>query len=171
MVVALWTTSSERKLKARAEGAILVLTGNGTLTYYVGITILNTGLRPLKVTMVGWRSGWIRRGPAALRYRHGVQITEAPIGKQVPFILQPSETGTVFVSLADMKLGQNTPAANEIFRRSIPLLGNAPLAVEVAISGRKMLNGRVRDDLAKFLRTNKHASLEEEDAVEAPGGG
>jgi hypothetical protein len=75
VVVSLWIALSGRALKARGSAGIRVhFIGDGTPgTYTVGIEVENIGLRPFHVTSVGWQTGWMLRGPKALRYRFAIQ--------------------------------------------------------------------------------------------------
>lgn len=167
VAVSLWVVFSERAMKARGSAGIMVhFIGDGTPgTYMVGITVLNIGLRPFEVSSVGWRTGWLWRGPDVLRYRFAIQRTDMMLHQRPgPHIVDPGRNEGFYTSVQDMKQSNSEESRTELFKRKVPVLGDAPIRAMVNITGRKPLFIRVSDDLANFLRTGDHASTTTENA-------
>lgn len=167
VVVSLWIALSGRALKARGSAGIRVhFIGDGTPgTYTVGIEVENIGLRPFHVSSVGWRTGWMQRGPKALRYRFAIQNTSMMLNERPgPHIVDPGRNEGWYTRVADMKGANSEESRAELFVRKVPVLGYAPIRAIVNITGRKPLCTKVSDDLADFLRTGEHASTTADDA-------
>jgi hypothetical protein len=166
VVVSLWIALSGRALKARGSAGIRVhFIGDGTPgTYTVGIEVLNIGLRPFHVNSVGWRTGWMQRGPEPLRYRFALQNTSMMLNQRPgPHIVDPGRNEGWYTLVADMKGANSEESRSELFVRKLPILGFAPIRAVVNITGRKPLYIKVSDDLADFLRTGEHASTTAEE--------
>ncbi len=158
--VSLWIVISERTMQARGSAGIRVMfAGDGTPgQYMVGIEVLNTGVRPFQVSSVGWRTGWFSRGPSAIRFRFAIQNPSVMVNQRVvPVIVEPGRNEGFYTLLADMKNAAGQAGANELFRRSLAVLGDCPIWAMVNITGRKPLLIRVKGELAAFLRTHDHA--------------
>lgn len=163
VAVSLWIVRSERQLRAKATAGIrMFFVGDGSPgVYIVGVTILNTGLRPLRVTSTGWRTGWIGRGAQAFKHRFAVQNTSiVEYGKRPPFVIEPGMEESVYTTVEDMKRGArvNAEAHKELFERHNRILGHAPIHAVISFTGRPALHVPVEPALATFLRTNHHAN-------------
>lgn len=163
VLVSLWIVRSERQLRAKATAGIrIIFMGDGSPgVYLVGVSILNTGMRPVRVTSTGWRTGWLPRGPKAMRYRFAMQNTSLlQHGKSPPFVIEPGMEEVVLTSVQDMKAGMasNSAAHKDLFDRKVRVLGDAPIFAAVSFTGRPVLNVKVEPSLADFLRTNEHPS-------------
>jgi hypothetical protein len=167
VVISLWVVLSERAMRARGYANIMItFIGDGTPgTYLVGIQVLNAGVRPFQVTSVGWRTGWLRRGPKALQFRYAIQNTSIMLNQRPgPHIVDPGREEGFYTPVADMKRSNNDESRTELFGRKLPILGEAPVRGIVNISGRKPLYVKVSKDLAHFLRTGDHASTTADEA-------
>lgn len=167
VVLSLWVVLSERAMRARGWAGIMVsFIGDGTPgTYLVGIHVLNAGLRPFQVTSVGWRTGWLRRGPKSFQYRYAIQNTSMMLNqKPGPHIVEPGREEGFYTPVADMKTSNSDESRSVLFKRKLPILGKAPIRGIVNITGRKPLFVKVSKDLANFLRTGEHASTTAENA-------
>lgn len=170
VTVSLWVVLSERSMRGRASSGIRVMfAGDGTPgIYMVAIETLNTGLRPFQVTSVGWRTGWLSRGPKSLRYRFAIQNTSMMLHQRPgPHIVEPGRNEAFYSRVSDMKQHGRGDAGDEMFRHKMRFLGDAPIWAMVNITGRKPLYARVSDELALFLRTNQHASTTDDEPAEA----
>jgi hypothetical protein len=166
VAVSLWVVQSERQLQAKVTAGIrITFVGDGSPgVYWVGVTIVNTGMRAIRVTSTGWRTGWLSRGPSALTFRHAVQNTSlVNLGKRPPFVVEPGMQESVFTSVADMKGGNNPEAHADMFERRLPVLGDAPIQAVVNITGRNPVRVAVEPSLARFLRTMDHANTTADD--------
>lgn len=168
VAVSLWVVASERAMKARGSAGIMIsFIGDGSPgTYMVGVEVLNIGLRPFHVSSVGWRTGWLPRGPNALAYRYAIQNTSVMLNQSPgPHIVEPGRNEGFYTPVADMKRNNSDESRAELFMRKVPILGDAPIRAMVNITGRKPLMINVSKDLAQFLRTGAHASTTAEEAV------
>jgi hypothetical protein len=156
--VALWQTSSERRLRASASAGIKILFGGYGQhgVYFLGFDVLNTGYRTIRVSSISWRAGWLPRGPRALRYHYAMQTFDGLGGRQPPFDLEPSERTTALVSVEAFIGAGDAPANDDMFGRSLPVLGAEPIRAIINVSGRKPLIVKPSADMLKLLRTNSH---------------
>jgi hypothetical protein len=158
VVVSLWIVVSDRAMRARGSAGIRVsFAGDGTPgIYMVGIEVLNAGTRSFHVSSVGWRTGWLRRGPKALSYQYAIQNTSMMLNQRPrPHILEPGLNDAYYTLVSDMK---HADLNNDgFFDRKVWFLGYAPIRAMVNITGRKPLFVDVSDELALFLRTKIHA--------------
>ncbi|OHT18592.1 hypothetical protein [Edaphosphingomonas haloaromaticamans] len=147
--------------------------GDGTPgVYMVGIEVLNIGVRPFHVSSVGWRTGWLWRGPKVLQYRFAIQNTSVMLNqKGGPHIVEPGRNEGFYTQIADMKQANYEASRAEMFKRKLPILGEAPIRAMVNITGRKPLMVKVSKELAYFLRTGEHAGTTDENGLTntAPG--
>ena len=161
VAVSLWVVLSERAMRAQASAGIKVMfAGDGTPgVYMVGIDILNIGVRPFHVSSVGWRTGWLSRGPKALHFRHAIQNPSMMLNPAPgPHIVEPGRNQGFYTKVGDMKSADAEASRTEMFARRVPILGEASIRAMVHITGRKPLVVKVTKDLADFLRTGEHAS-------------
>jgi len=169
VAVSLWVVLSERAMKATGTAGIRVMfAGDGSPgVYMVGIEVLNTGVRPFQVSSVGWRTGWLSRGPKALKHRFAIQNTAVMLHQRPgPHIVEPGRNEGFYTLVSDMKTAAaKTDACEEMFVRRLPFLGYAPIKATVNITGRRPLHVNVSADLARFLRTNDHASTTADEAA------
>lgn len=166
VAVSLWIVLSERTMKASGQAGIWIsFMGDGTPgIYMVAIRVLNVGIRAFEVNSVGWRTGWMARGPEALTYRHAIQNTGLMIGQQHGArIVEPGRDTGYYTPIADMKINGDE-ARRDLFVRRLPFLGEAPIWAVAHITGRKPLYIKVSGELAAFLRTNEHASTTADNA-------
>ncbi len=125
----------------------------------VGIDVLNVGVRPFHVTSVGWRTGWLRRGPKTVTYRYAIQNMNIMLNQRPrPHIVEPGRNEGFYVAIADMKGVNAQKSRNEMFVRKLPIIGYCPIWAMVHITGRQPAMVRASKELAHFLRTNDHAS-------------
>lgn len=164
VILSLWIVLSERKLQASGRcGIKAFFAGDGSApTYMIGLDITNTGLRPLTVAAVGWRTGWFRRGPSWLGQQFAVQAaSHLPYGASPPFELAAGTSKSVFTLLTDFAAANNSKR-EEFFWRPRPWgkgFMKTPIHAIVSISGRRDLYVKVEPSLAEFLRTGQHELL------------
>ncbi len=168
VAVSLWVVISERTMKARGSAGIRIsfVGDESPGIYMVGIEVLNVGVRPFHVSSVGWRTGWLTRGPKALQYRFAIQNTSVMLNQRPgPHIVEPGRNEGFYTNVADMKSANHEESRTEMFRRKLPILGEAPIRAMVNITGRKPLYIKVSKELAHFLRTGDHAANTDEAGV------
>lgn len=161
VVVSLWVVMSERAMKAKGSAGIRVsFIGDGTPgTYFVGIDVLNIGVRPFHVGSVGWRTGWFSRGPQAFAFRYAIQNTAIMLNHQPGLtIVEPGRNQGFYTPIADMKAANGEVSRVEMFGRKFPIIGRAPIRAMINITGCKPLIVKVSKELAEFLRTGDHIS-------------
>lgn len=167
VALSLWIIMSERAMQAQGTAGIRVMfAGDGTPgIYMVGIEVLNVGVRAFHVSSVGWRTGWLSRGPKALQYRFAVQNTSVMMNQRPgPHIVEPGRNEGFYTKIADMKAAVVEASRTEMFDRNIPILGHAPIRALIHITGRKSVVVKVSKELANFLRTGEHAATTDEAA-------
>lgn len=99
----------------------------------ISVSVENLGDRPVRISNVGWRSGWSSRGPKWLRYQFGVQRLSA--GSQVPCDLAVGADVHFTVLLSDYENGNNAEKNLDFFGRRLPWSGKVvPSNVQVVIS-------------------------------------
>ena len=161
VAVSLWVVLSERAMRAKGSAGLhLTFAGDGTPgVYVVGIEVLNAGFRPFHVSSVGWRTGWLPKGPANLAHRFAIQnLSVAMNPRSWPCTVEPGHKEGFYTRVSDFQSANAHRSRTEMFRRRVPLLGPAPIHAMVNITGRKPLLLKVSGDLAEFLRTGEHAA-------------
>lgn len=97
--------------------------------------VVNAGDRPFHVRGIGWRTGWFRRGPACLRRKAAVQVTN-PLGYVVcadpPYELQPGEAKSSYRPMDDM-LGTAKVREEPFFTRDWPYFGRRQTRVRAYV--------------------------------------
>jgi len=81
-------------------GLRLAIPGDGELASdVIAVTIANRGQRTVRIASLGWRTGWLRRGPEWLRLQYAVQTlneqpyplpVDLPAGQDVVLRLPPA---------------------------------------------------------------------------------
>lgn len=157
VAVTLWLTRTERSLRATGRvGFQVTFVGDGSPgVYHVGFTVLNTGLQPIQVMSVGWRTGWCRFGPKWLQHRWAIETWEGQTGVATPYELAPRRSAVTIKQAAHF-VEMRPDVRADLFRRPVRLLGNAPIRGVVNITGRPPLIVKVTKDLAGFLRGGDH---------------
>lgn len=160
--LSLWIVLSERKFTAQGTASIHVMfAGDGTPgIYLIGVQVLNTGLRAFKIEAVGWRVGWLSKGPALLRHRNALQTFVTlpyPGAALPPCILEAGHNVSFYVSIAAWKAGNTDGQRGDLFDRTVKFLGKPPIRATIHISGRKPLVVKPDKGLTDFLRTGEHA--------------
>lgn len=127
VAASLWIALSERRPRLRV-GARLMAALGGTLPTeldVIQISVVNIGQRQAKITSIGWRVGWLDRGPKWLKRTYLIQMFgDLPWSQDPPYDLPPSERANSFISagsyLADLNKGDNP------FKlRKLPLLNRS----------------------------------------------
>ncbi len=163
--VSLWLAHTERRahVKVRA-GLRLLFAGDGSpFEDAIVIQITNCGLRPVRVASVGWRTGWLRRGPKWLAFQHAMQKFDLPISTMStptpPFDLGPGQEVTLNISPEPFK--KEGEIRDTFFKRRVPWRRNPPatkICVVVFIVAAKAIVVRVEPTLEKFLATGEIAN-------------
>jgi len=158
VVVSLRIATNQRKPMARGSAKLLLTFAcdGSPGVYHIGFTVLNTGSVPIFVSSLGWRTGWLRWGPKALRHRYAVQSGYGDQGVTFPYDLSPNRSATTLSPLYLMKQAGMNEARAELFSRKLPLLGWAPVHGVIDVAGRRSIVVRAAKDLTDFLRTNEH---------------
>ena len=157
VVAALWTTRSERQIRGRGEAKIVLELQPGASEgrYHILFHLENSGLRDLHWTNIAWRVGWLRFGPAALKYEWALQsIGMSPF---VEHVLRPIEDAKEILAIETHKAAVEKRQFGTFFRK-LPLIGYAPISAFALVKGRKPIRLRVQKDLRAYLRTGDHPS-------------
>ena len=167
VAVTLWVVLSERqaRVKVTAGLRLLVTQGRPDLTEEViNITVVNTGLRPVSVNSIGWRTGWVRRfGPKWARYGFAMQSAAMQRDSQdPPYVLEPGQQKAMLVNLKPFH-GDETKSerTTEIFSATVPFVGPVPANIRCAahIVGTRSRYSRIERSLSEYLATGKNTGM------------
>lgn len=87
-------------------------------------SVINAGQRPVHVSGLGWRTGWVRSGPRFLRSQVAVQVTGSiPYGKPPPYELQPGAEQSSYALMESVLDNTRKMSGHPLFARAWPLLG------------------------------------------------
>jgi hypothetical protein len=123
VAVSLWVVLTERREKLQFAAGRRVIIGALPQTLdVVAFELVNLGLSSVHVTTLGWRTGWLSRGPDWMRYRHAVQLFGSGLGSEPPCDLAPGRRMSSAFPLSSAT--EERPATDDIFApRKVPLLG------------------------------------------------
>lgn len=154
VIVALWIALSERRpnIKLRA-GLRLIIPGDGSpATDVVAFEIENRGMRTVRISGIGWQTGWTRRGPDWLRQQLALQNPNS-YSPSLPFDLAPGQRLTVYVEPSS--LGKTNI---EFFTRKLPfqtMRKPANVRAVAHLVACKSVIVKVEKPLSEFLATGK----------------
>ncbi len=158
--VSLWLAHSERRayVKVRAGLRLLVAGDGSPFEDTLSIQITNHGMRPVRISSVGWRTGWLRGGPKWLAFQHAIQKFDLPPSMITtatpPFDLGPGQEVSLYASPDPFKKGGEL--RDTFFCRRFPWARKASgtkICVVVFIVASKAVVTRVEGNLEKFLAT------------------
>ena len=89
---------SERReaIKLHVEEKV-IFGGAVDAAHVIAFEVVNIGHRSVRITNMGWRTGWMRKGPKCLTFRQAVLMTvDLPFSDKIPFTLEPGERKTVY---------------------------------------------------------------------------
>lgn len=159
VITSLWVVISERKPNLRVSAGLrLSIIGDGSpATDVIGIQIANQGQRRVTCTAIGWRTGYLRRGPEFLKYRMALQNPAYEHGSvQLPFDLEPGEEKFLAQNVEAYRLTVANGAGREFFCRQLPWKrAPSPTKIEICISlsAHNGIFQRVEPAFAHFLST------------------
>lgn len=100
---------------------------HGFLTF----SVVNAGERPVYLRGLGWRTGWLRRGPKFLRRLSAVQIMGAPMGLEPPFEIDAGQEVSSYAPLDQMIAFARERHTDPLFTRDLPFgLGRRAIRVQ-----------------------------------------
>jgi hypothetical protein len=174
--IALWIAVSDRRRASSVEvraGLRVLFPGDGSPpTELVGFEIINTGVREIEVSSVGWRCGWFLNlrlfgtrlrfeAPACLRQRFAIQNPDTMQNPPPhPWLISPGRQLGLYTTVALLRDGPAAASRSEFFGRKLPIIGFAPIRMCIHIIGRKPLFAKIPEDLERFLRTGDHGESE-----------
>lgn len=134
----------------------LIIAGDGSpATDVISISVTNVGLRGVRVSSIGWRTGWLRFGPSWLKQQFALQNPTNVLGSSnPPFDLEPGQEKTVLLDVAVFADGINDETRVEFFNRKLPFIRNpVPAKVHVIVSlvAAKSVFSRVEKELEWHL--------------------
>lgn len=157
VVVSLWIAHSERRAHVRVTAGLRVLMSRPAQDV-ISILVTNHGLRPVRVSAIVWRTGWLRYGPKWLTFQQAVQTFDAPISQmssvQPPFDLGPGQDANLHLPTAPFT--EHPDLRLDFFNRRLPFRRKptpTKICVEVHLVAAKKSVARVEKSLAKFLAT------------------
>ncbi len=155
--VSLWLARSERRPHIKAQAGLrLLFDGYGSpFEDTISIRITNHGLRPVRISSLGWRTGWLGRGPKWLAFQHAVQTCNSPMaGQAPPFDLGPGQDASLNLPTEPFKkVGE---MRDTFFNRKLPWKAKpspTKICVVVSIVASKAVVTRVERNLETFLAT------------------
>lgn len=155
VLVSLWIAQSERRAHVRVVAGLRVVMSTPAVDV-ISVLITNHGLRPVRVSAVGWRTGWLRYGPRWLSFQHAVQTFDHPISMmsavQPPFDLGPGQDANLHIPVTPFQ--EHADLREDFFNRGLPFRKEptrTQICVEVHLVAAKKTVARVEKGLAKFL--------------------
>ena len=158
--VSLWLAHSERRVHIRVRAGLrLLFAGDGSpFEDVIAVHVTNHGLRPVRISSVGWRTGWLKRGPKWLAFQNAVQKFDVPISAisspRPPCDLGPGQEVTFYVSPDPFKRGGEI--RDTFFSRHVPWRVKSfptKICVVVFLVAAKAKVMRVERGLEAFLAT------------------
>lgn len=125
VVVSLWIAFHGRRPRLRLIVGERVIIGGGHDDFDVLMyEVANAGERPVHVRGIGWRTGWLRWGPKALRRKAAVQITNsAGMGSEPPYEIQPGAAVGSYALMENVMVHSRERGADPFFTRDWPVIG------------------------------------------------
>ena len=129
VLVSLYLAARGRRprLKLTAGERLIITPGQPDHVRVLSFSVANAGERPVHVRGIGWRTGWLRRGPAFLRTQAAVQLTGGlGIGKEPPYEIQAGAEVSSITLLQNLLDHIQTKSGEPFFARDWPVLGRRP---------------------------------------------
>jgi hypothetical protein len=158
--VALWIARSERRTYIKVSACMrLCFVGDGSpFEDMISILITNHGQRLVRISSVGWRTGWMRYGPKWLKFQYAFQKFDHPVSLMSspvpPLDLGPGQEVSLHLSPDSFKKGGEL--RDTFFNRRFPFrrkVSPTKVCVVVSIVAAKAVVTRVERGLEKFLAT------------------
>ncbi|MES2291793.1 MAG: hypothetical protein V4527_00660 [Pseudomonadota bacterium] len=156
--VSLWLARSERRANVKAGAGLRLLIPGDSSPFEdrIAIHITNFGMRAVRISNLGWRTGWLKHGPKWLKFQHAVQTFNNPVisNPRLPFDLGPGLDVTFYVSPDAFK--KTDEVRDTFFCRKLPWEANpsrTKVCLMVFIIAAKAVVTRVEPDLESFLAT------------------
>jgi len=178
--VSLWLARSERRVnvKARAGLSVLVAGDGSPFEDIISIQIANHGFQPIRVSSIGWRTGWWRYWPKWLKFQYAIQKLDLPVsgmsGPRPPFDLGPRQEVSIHIPPDPFK--NEGDLRDDFFNRHFPWkreCSPTKICIVVYVVASKAVITRVERDLEDFLASGKITGGAQKlnDAAEAKRGG
>jgi hypothetical protein len=160
VVVALWIARSERRAHIKAHAGLrITFAGDGSpFEDAISIGITNDGLRSVRISSIGWRTGWLRHGPKWLKFQYAYQKFDHPVslmtGPGPPFDLGPGQERTLLLPTSTHQ--ERTELRDTFFNRRLPFrktVSPTKICVLISIVAAKPSVTRVERALESFLAT------------------
>jgi hypothetical protein len=158
----LWVVLSERAARlVGSAGLRLIIPGDGTpATDIISITITNIGQKPVRVSNIGWITGWFDHfGPEWLRRQHAVQLSSGiPGSSDPPFLIEPGDQKTFLLDPVNFTRKEQIQKNQEFFGRKYPFFENyrkTRVRVTVGIVGSRTVLIRIEKPFQDFLISGK----------------
>ncbi len=161
VIVSLWIALSERKAKIKVQAGLrLIIAGDGSpATDTISISVTNEGMRRVRVSSIGWRTGWFRFGPSWLKQQFAFQNPTDIVGSSnPPFDLDPGQEKTILLNVTAFANANADRMRIQFFNRKFPFRDNpVPAKVDVVVSlvAAKAVFARVERGLEWYLAKGK----------------
>lgn len=98
-------------------------------------SVANAGSRPVKITGLGWETGWLRWGPKFLRKQYAVQtFGGTALGQQPPFELPVGVDASCYSVMENFLKWASEKKGPPFFSRDIPVIGRVRTRVKAYAS-------------------------------------
>ena len=96
----------------------------------VVFSVANAGDRPVHISGIGWRTGWLRWGPKFLRRQHAIQMTGGMgYGQDPPYEIQPGASVSSHALLENVTNSIKEKSGRPLFARDWPIFGRRKTAI------------------------------------------
>lgn len=104
-------------------GKRVIIGGDEDIGALVMFEVANAGERPIHVRGIGWRTGWLQRGPKCLQRKSAVQLAMTNLGKEPPYEIQPGAAISSYQEVAAFVAGAHERKEQPLFTRDWPIWG------------------------------------------------
>lgn len=159
--LSLWIVLSERRPKLRVSAGLrLAIPGDGTpADDVIVITVANVGLRRVTCTSLGWRTGYLKRGPGFLSYQLALQNPAyAPGSVQLPVTIEPGEERSILQDVQAYAHAFHLDQRQSFFCRRLPWQSvprRTRIDIIISLAAHNGVFAKVELGLAKFLATGE----------------
>lgn len=166
VIVSLWIAMSQRRIALDMKVGIRSILDDTTkaATDLILWEITNTGQREVRLSSIGWRTGWFYRwAPDFLKVQWAMQrLSTDPACGRLPFDLMPGKNIHFFIELSVFE-NAIKEMRSDFFRRKLPWLGHdieTRIQGSVSIVGGPTLYISVEKPLANYFITGQHDGFE-----------
>jgi hypothetical protein len=134
VLVSLYLATYGRRARLSLRVSVMYLFAGGQQSPpMLTFAVTNRGERPVYVQSVGWRTGWLRRGPQFLRAQLALQSTGTGHGLDPPYQIEPGSQASSHTWLSAVLEQCAERTEDPFFSRDWPVLGRRSTRVRAYV--------------------------------------